>query len=84
MSNLSESLKALQEPQKKPSNFRLFLDSLDTEDYKLVEEALYNKSIKTYPLHEALRKNGMRVSKDTFKVVRQDLLDGKIELEDIK
>lgn len=83
MSILSENLKELKEPNKKQSNFRLWLDSLSEDDQAAALEAIHDTTIKKFPLFEALRKSGMKISKDTFFSIRERLQDGSLKDEDI-
>ena len=84
MSTLSDSLKELREPNRKPSNFKLWLDSLSDEDRRLAIEAIFDEKIKNYPLHEAFRRAGMRVSKDYFFEERRKLIEGTKQVEEIR
>jgi hypothetical protein len=84
VSTLSDSLKELQLPRKKPSNFKLWLDSLSAEDRQLAIEAILDERIKKYPLFDAFRRSGMQVAKDTFFDVRQRLIEGTMQVEEIQ
>lgn len=84
MSILSDSLKELQQPHRKPSNFKIWLDSLSDEDRKLALDAMSDNKIKNYPLHEAFRKSGMRVSKDYFFDIRSRIQRGEVQVEEIR
>ena len=84
MSTLGESLKDLRSPSKKHSNFRIWLDSLSSEDRSLALDALQDADLKTHPLHTAFRANGMRVSKDYFVNLRNQILAGTLVVGDIR
>lgn len=84
MSILSDSIKELKEPTKKPSNFKIWLDSLSKEDRNLALESIKDNTIKNHPLFEAFRKSGMKVSKDYFFEARAKIQSGELEDGDIR
>lgn len=84
VSSLSDSLKELKEPTKKPSNFKIWLDSLSDSDKTHVLTSMQDSTIKNYPLFETFKKHGMHVSKDYFFDIRRKLQEGKIDSEGIR
>lgn len=83
MSNLGAKLAELTVPKKKPNGFAVWYSSLNEEDQKLVWASLTNPLLKSYAIFPILREEGLRVGKDTFKVVRDDILAGKLLEENL-
>lgn len=81
--SLTEKLDALQKTRTVPQSLYTWITTLSESDQVSAWKALRNDEIKTYPLFDIFREEGLRCAKDTFVSFRSRVLQGEINEENI-